>query len=819
MEKYELIGVIGKGNFGKISKIIRKSDQKVLIWKELDYGQMSEKEKEQIVSEVNILRELKHPNIVRYYDRIIDKKQSKIYIIMEYCEGGDLNQLIKRCKKNNEFIAEDIIWKIFTQLLLAIHAIHNHKEGKILHRDIKPSNIFLDKENNIKLGDFGLSRELSTESKFAYSHVGTPYYMSPEQIDETKYNEKSDIWSLGCFLYEITTFHPPFEAKNQLMLAMRIKSGKVEKINSRYSEELWRVITWMLNVNYEKRPSSEELLNIPQVGIRIREKRIKDTFSKLKNFEEKLNDRDKKQNEREEMLNLKENKINEKEKKLIIKENELNEKEKYLLDLEKKIKLSSSSTGYSNSRLKSSDNSESNMKNSLNGEFITNDLNNLLVYSNKNNKEENVLNIDTNILFTDNHQLSNNNRINTYTNFYKNNNTYINYLENNNLNNRNHNNFNKTETNYYNYSLNENESTTEINKLKEINTTYDNVINHKNELSENKISDKKINNISNTEINNNTNLINMNPFDVEDIKEKKKSTLSPGMTKNLSTFCSEDSLKFNICQKISPKNNNHNISMNSNLHSDNLINLSNYSSLLSQMSILNNIKITSPTGRSSNAPKINYQENFNINNSIVRNNTSTALNNCRVNNNINTNYSNIYPKKKISERKNISSLRKKNDEENLKIRNKSKGRISANKHSSKKNNSISKKADTKRASTPRMNKIHYNLNDNNNGSKYIHSSIDNKIGNDINQYYTKYVNSHNINNNLNNNYNTYTNGIINNASTNKIFYNRNNNIINNIKKQIMKGSASTKEIIKPNKLENNLIYKNKCESNSNLLKK
>ena len=97
MENYELVCQIGKGNFGRISKIIRKSDQKTLIWKELDYGQMSEKEKEQIVSEVNILRELKHPNIVRYYDRIIDKKHSRIYIIMEYCEGGDLNQLIKRC--------------------------------------------------------------------------------------------------------------------------------------------------------------------------------------------------------------------------------------------------------------------------------------------------------------------------------------------------------------------------------------------------------------------------------------------------------------------------------------------------------------------------------------------------------------------------------------------------------------------------------------------------------------------------------------------------------------------------------------------------
>ena len=104
MENYELICQIGKGNFGSISKIIRKSDKKVLVWKELDYGHMSEKEKQQIVSEVNILRELKHPNIVRYYDRIIDKKNSKIYIIMEFCEGGDLGQLIKRCKKTKDYI-------------------------------------------------------------------------------------------------------------------------------------------------------------------------------------------------------------------------------------------------------------------------------------------------------------------------------------------------------------------------------------------------------------------------------------------------------------------------------------------------------------------------------------------------------------------------------------------------------------------------------------------------------------------------------------------------------------------------------------------
>ena len=111
MEKYQHMSLIGKGNFGSISKIRRVSDGKILVWKELNYGKMDEKEKHHIVSEVNILRELHHPNIVKYHDRIIDKKQAKIYIVMEYCQGGDLSQLIKRCKRNNEYINEDVIYE------------------------------------------------------------------------------------------------------------------------------------------------------------------------------------------------------------------------------------------------------------------------------------------------------------------------------------------------------------------------------------------------------------------------------------------------------------------------------------------------------------------------------------------------------------------------------------------------------------------------------------------------------------------------------------------------------------------------------------
>ena len=144
MDKYEKISDIGKGSFGVVQKIKRKADGRVLVWKELNYGKMSDKEKQMIVSEVNILRELKHPNIVKYYDRIIDREQSKIYIVMEFCDGGDIATMIKNTKRKRESIPEDIIWSIMTQMILALQSCHNRKEGKILHRDLKPGNIFLD---------------------------------------------------------------------------------------------------------------------------------------------------------------------------------------------------------------------------------------------------------------------------------------------------------------------------------------------------------------------------------------------------------------------------------------------------------------------------------------------------------------------------------------------------------------------------------------------------------------------------------------------------------------------------------------------------
>ena len=325
-DKYEPISLIGKGNFGSISKIRRKSDGKILVWKELNYGSMKEKYKHHISSEINILKELHHPNIVKYYDRIIDKENAKIFIIMEYCPGGDLSQLIKRCRHQKQYINEDIIWKIFSQVASALYACHTNKSGKILHRDIKPSNVFLDNDNNVKLGDFGLSLMLNKEM-FAYSNVGTPYYMSPEQVDENKYNEKSDIWSLGCFLYELTALHPPFEAHNHLSLALKIKSGKVDKLPDKYSDNLCKVIFWMMNVEQEKRPSIKDIIMIPEVNIRIKERKVKEGYQKLKKYENELKIKEESLMETEKKLKMKEKYLDEREKNIIQRENYIKMKE------------------------------------------------------------------------------------------------------------------------------------------------------------------------------------------------------------------------------------------------------------------------------------------------------------------------------------------------------------------------------------------------------------------------------------------------------------------------------------------------------------
>nr|CAB3264287.1 serine/threonine-protein kinase Nek2 [Phallusia mammillata] len=268
LSDYDILYQIGSGSYGKCLKVRRRSDSKILVWKDMDYGSMTEPEKQQLVSEVNLLRELKHRFIVRYHDRIIDRSKSRLYLIMEYCAGGDLASLITKYRKERRFMEEEFILKIFVQLILALQSCHGQRQksgnqGKILHRDLKPANVFLDENHNVKLGDFGLARVLHHDTSFAKTFVGTPYYMSPEQMSKAHYNEKSDLWSLGCLVYELCALVPPFTAPNQRLLAVKIKEGRFRRIPSKYSDELHNCISSMLRLTSTARPSLEDLLQLP----------------------------------------------------------------------------------------------------------------------------------------------------------------------------------------------------------------------------------------------------------------------------------------------------------------------------------------------------------------------------------------------------------------------------------------------------------------------------------------------------------------------------------------------------------------------------
>eukprot|EP01064_Diplonema_japonicum_P035541 TRINITY_DN7747_c0_g1_i1.p1 TRINITY_DN7747_c0_g1~~TRINITY_DN7747_c0_g1_i1.p1 ORF type:complete len:408 (+),score=82.64 TRINITY_DN7747_c0_g1_i1:58-1281(+) len=291
MDAYEQLEMIGYGSFGRVAKIRRKYDGREFVWKEMDFGKMNDKEKQLIVSEVNILRGFKHPYIVRYYDRIIDRDAFKIYIIMEFCDRGDLAATIKRNKQNNIIPDERHVWRIALQLCLALEQCHCRKEGKILHRDIKPANILLDKDNNVKLGDFGLARIMGDQSILAHTTVGTPYYMSPEQINDQPYDERSDVWGLGCVLYEYCQGHPPFEANSQLSLATKIKAGRYKPL-LRHSNEIASFIALCLSVDSARRPSVEELLSLPCLSFRLKEKKLSNHYHELKRKEDELHERE-----------------------------------------------------------------------------------------------------------------------------------------------------------------------------------------------------------------------------------------------------------------------------------------------------------------------------------------------------------------------------------------------------------------------------------------------------------------------------------------------------------------------------------------------
>ena len=208
--------------------------------------------------EVDLLRRLCHPNIVRYHDSFMAKKGQSLCISMEYCDGGDLADQIKKARRN--LFSEDKILHYFVQMALGLHYMHTNN---VLHRDLKTQNVFLLGNGRLVLGDLGISKVLDGTMDFAQTCIGTPYYMSPEIFKNKPYSYKSDVWALGCVLYELTTLNHAFDAGSLNGLAQKIIKGRFAPINAKYSRHLRGLINDMLMVNSTQRPDLDEILHRP----------------------------------------------------------------------------------------------------------------------------------------------------------------------------------------------------------------------------------------------------------------------------------------------------------------------------------------------------------------------------------------------------------------------------------------------------------------------------------------------------------------------------------------------------------------------------
>ncbi len=225
--------VLGKGTFGSVCIVHRKIDNQTYAMKSVKMIQLTEKEKQNALNEIRILASLNHKNIIGYKEAFFDEESQTLNIIMEYADDGDLSTKIKYNLKNGLIFHENIIWNYLIQILEGINYLH---ENKVIHRDLKSANLFLMNDGTVKIGDLNVST--IAKMGIAFTQTGTPYYASPEVWMDKSYNNKSDIWSIGCISYELCMLKPPFRGTSMKNLCKNIQRGVYEPINNIYSDDL-----------------------------------------------------------------------------------------------------------------------------------------------------------------------------------------------------------------------------------------------------------------------------------------------------------------------------------------------------------------------------------------------------------------------------------------------------------------------------------------------------------------------------------------------------------------------------------------------------
>ena len=267
LKDFETLKILGKGSFSSVYLVKRKKDSKIYALKSVFLEKLSKKQQENSVNEVRILASIHNKNVISYKEAFWDDSSSTLNIIMEYADDGDLLTKIKQMKQEKVYFEEEKIWDYAIQIIQGLKSLH---DKNIIHRDLKSENIFLFKKNSLcKIGDMNVSKVL--KEKLLRTQTGTPYYASPEVWMNKPYSFKSDLWSIGCVIYEMCELRTPFNGKDMDELFVNICLNKTKRISEKYSEELWLMIKKLLEVNVEKRYDCNQFLQSDIVKNKINE--------------------------------------------------------------------------------------------------------------------------------------------------------------------------------------------------------------------------------------------------------------------------------------------------------------------------------------------------------------------------------------------------------------------------------------------------------------------------------------------------------------------------------------------------------------------
>ncbi|XP_027886486.1 serine/threonine-protein kinase 36 isoform X2 [Xiphophorus couchianus] len=250
MDSYHVLNLVGEGSFGRVYKGRKKFTGKVVALKFMPKVGRTEKELRSLKREIEIMRDLRHPNIVQLFDSF--ETETEVVVVTEYAEG-QLFQILE----DDGNLPESQVREIACQLVSALYYLHSHR---ILHRDMKPQNILLGKSGEVKLCDFGFARAMSVSTLVLTSIKGTPLYMSPEIVEEKPYDHTADLWALGCILYELHTGVPPFYTNSIFHLVQLIVKDPI-KWPDTMSDSCMSFLKGLLTKDPQKRLSWPDLLH------------------------------------------------------------------------------------------------------------------------------------------------------------------------------------------------------------------------------------------------------------------------------------------------------------------------------------------------------------------------------------------------------------------------------------------------------------------------------------------------------------------------------------------------------------------------------